>query len=226
MALNMAMAGMQIGYISIEETPEKVMRNFAANLAEIENEKMRKGERGMSPAEFKRLNDAAFHLSKMPLRIADKSRDLDTILSQIDRWKSQHGIEVLIVDYLQRINTNDRTEYERVSRCSREIADAIKIHQLAGIVVAQINRGVEGRESKIPGMSDLRSSGQIEQDADGIIFLHREDYWRENDGRNNTPDNQADLIVAKWRDGERNYRVQLKCQVSIQRFSNREVEFP
>lgn len=224
-ALNMAAAGVGIGYISIEETPEKVMRNLAANFAGIENEKMRKGVKGMTPDEFKRLNEAAYHLSKLPLRIADKSRDLQTVLAQIDRWKTQHGIEALIIDYLQRISTNDSSDFERVSRCSREIADAIKVHELAGIVVAQINRGVESRESKIPSMSDLRSSGQIEQDADGIIFLHREDYWHKNDNEY-TPDNAADLIVEKWRDGERNYRVQLNCFVHVQRFTNRAVEIP
>lgn len=223
-ALNMACNGYGVGYISIEETPEKVMRNLAANMGQIENEKTRKGFKGMNPEEVRRFNDASFHLSKLPLRIADKSRELNTVISQIERWKSQHGIDVLVLDYLQRINTNDRTEYERVSRCSREVADAIKTHQLAGIVVAQINRGVEARESKIPGMSDLRSSGQIEQDADGIIFLHREDYWHENDNTYR-PDNEADLIVAKWRDGERNYRIRLSCQVNIQRFSDRQPDY-
>jgi len=92
-----------------------------------------------------------------------------------------HELKVVIIDYLQLLQTDQRSKsvYEAVSEISRGLKALAKDAGVAIVALAQLNRGVEGRENKIPVLSDLRDSGQIEQDADAIIFLHREEYYLE-----------------------------------------------
>ena len=98
---------------------------------------------------------------------------------------------------------------------------------VAGIVLAQLNREVAKRDDKRPCLSDLKESGQIEQDADQILFLHREDYYRATgDGDNKPMDHVAELIKAKYRDGCRGGTITLASNLKYQRFDEPEPQIP
>ena len=113
---------------------------------------------------------------------------------------------------------------ERVSFISRELADLWREHGVAAIVLAQLNRGLESRDDRRPMLSDLHNSGQIEQDADGVIFLHREDYFHL-DEADYQPTGIAELIVAKWRDGAAaGSTLRLISNLKLQRFDELPLE--
>ncbi len=219
---NIAIAGHGVGIIALEEKPQKIGRNMISNLASVENWKLRKGEKVMTPEEKDRVFETAKYVSTLNIRQTENVRDINEILVQIDRWKSQYGIEVVIVDYLQRVTSDDRNDLERVSRVSRELSDAFKKYDVCGLVTAQLNRAVEHRDEKIPTMADLRASGQIEQDADGILLIHRPDYYVDK----SKATGKVDLIIAKWRDGERNARVILHDELQFQRFGPEQPAIP
>lgn len=222
-ALKAAMKGIPVGFISLEEGKFKIGRNLLAAVGGVENNRIRKGTRMLSVDERQRLATAAVQLADLPFFVSEKARRISDIRMQVATWKARHGIQILIIDYLQRIRGGEgKSKYEQVSSISLEVSDIIKEFEVAGIVAAQLNRGVEGRQDKRPSMSDLRDSGQIEQDADAIVFLHREDYYRVTDpSRQNEPlDETAELIFAKWRDGKRGETVKLKSNLKYQRFED------
>ncbi len=139
--------------------------------------------------------------------------------------KAKFGIQVLVIDYLQLINAGGKTDFEKATASSQFASGLIKELGVAGIVLAQLGRDCDKRDNKRPNMSDLRSSGQIEQDADAILLLYREDYYRMSDParRGEDLDGIAELNIAKLRDGEREYTVMLNSILKYQRFVGYEV---
>jgi replicative DNA helicase len=132
---------------------------------------------------------------------------------------------VIVLDHIGWVNADGKTPYERASNASREVAETIKEMNVAGLVLAQLNRGVTARDDKRPTMSDLRDAGRLEEDADGIVMLHREDYYHLDDG-DYQPTQIAELIIAKWRDSERGIVVKVKSDMAYQRFEALPVELP
>lgn len=209
-------SGVPVGFISLEESKLKMARNALAAESGIENRVLRSGNVGEK--EYGAVAHAVQNLSALPLYLSNTARRIPEIRSLAATLKARKRIEVLIVDYLQRVRPSQIADrYSAVTEISLELSDLAKSTGLVVVCPAQLNRAVEGRGDKRPNMSDLRESGQIEQDADGIIFLHREDYYHTDD-TDYEPTGIAELIIAKNRDGARGVTVKLKSNLKYQRF--------
>lgn len=141
---------------------------------------------------------AVDHLYGLKLYIDDSSSlTLPQTRSRLRRVKQQHGLALVVIDYLQLMTAKAEKRHEEVATISRGIKAIAKDLDVPIIAVAQLNRGAEGRPDNRPQLSDLRESGQIEQDADVVAFVYREEYYR--------PDTEwkgiAEVIVRKNRDG-------------------------
>jgi replicative DNA helicase len=184
------------------------MRILSAE-AEIDSHRLRLGL--LTDAQSDRITDAIGRLSDLPVYIDDTpSQSMIEMRSKARRLSLEHGLDLLVVDYLQLIQGRSGRSDNRVQEIS-EISRSLKIMardlNIALITCSQLSRGVEQRTGHRPLLSDLRDSGSIEQDADVVMFLHREDQYftedewaQQNPGRA-YPKNIADLIVAKHRNG-------------------------
>jgi len=229
LALKLAMAGVPVGFIALEENAAKIGRNLISSIAEVDNHKIRKPD-AITGDERNRVYDSANKFNNMPLWINDRVRRLDDIRAQAGVMKARHQVKVIIIDHLAKVRAPGNTDYERVSNASAGISDLIKDLDVIGYVACQLNRALNSREDKRPGMSDLRGSGEIEQNADQVWFLHREDYYHITE-----PDYQAtrelEVIIAKNRDGKRGDTVFMRSELHFQRFQpmpqrRREYETP
>ena len=144
---------------------------------------------------------------------------MNQIRAAVTMMKARYGIQVVFIDYLQRIMIEGRDRFEKVTNASLEIGAMLKELDLLGIVLAKLNRENVHRSDPRPTITDLRESGQIEQDADGVIFLHRDDYYRASEP-NCEPNQIAELIFAKFRDASRGTTIYLKSDMRHQRFDD------
>lgn len=216
-AVRIAKAGIPVGFISLEEDRKKIARNVLSAEAMIENRKIR--NRDLTKEDANAIASAVSKLSKLPIYGShNKTRKLNDIVALTHLWKQRHGVRIVFVDYLQRINGGrGESRYEQVSDVSLRLSDLWKEVGVGAVVAAQLNRKNESREDKRPNMGDLRDSGQIEQDADAIVFLHREDYYHTDD-ENYQKTQEAELILAKWRDSARGEKVILYSDMRYQTF--------
>lgn len=189
----------KVAFFSVEMAKEALMMRLLSNLAEIHAAKMRTG--GLSDQDWPKLIDAATKLSETSLFLDDSSMltPLD-IRAKVRRMKKKHGLDLIVVDYLQLMTAGKKVESREreVSEISRLLKAVAKELNIPVIALAQLNRGVEGRSDRRPILSDLRESGSIEQDADLIMMLYRESYYE--------PDkvelkNKAEIIITKQRNG-------------------------
>lgn len=176
---------------------EITMRLLSAE-ARIPLQNMRKGT--MREEDWTRLAQTMGDVSEAPLFIDDSpNMSLMEIRAKCRRLKQRHDLKLVVIDYLQLMTSGKRVEsrQQEVSEFSRAIKLLAKELQLPVIALSQLNRGPEQRTDKKPAMSDLRESGSIEQDADMVILLHREDAYEKESPRAG----EADFIVAKHRNG-------------------------
>ena len=176
---------------------EITMRLLSAE-ARIPLQDMRKGT--MREEHWTRLARTMGEVSEAPLFIDDSpNMSLMEIRAKCRRLKQRHGLKLVIVDYLQLMTSGKRVEsrQQEVSEFSRALKLLAKELEVPVIAISQLNRGPEQRTDKKPQMSDLRESGSIEQDADMVILLHREDAYEKESPRAG----EADFIVAKHRNG-------------------------
>jgi replicative DNA helicase len=147
-----------------------------------------------------KIVEATNRLSKAPLFIDDSSDvGLLEIRAKARRLHAQRGLDLVIVDYLQLMRADGRVEnrVEQVSQMSRGLKILARELEVPVIALSQLNRGVEARTDKRPMLSDLRESGAIEQDADVVMFIYRDEYYDQESER----EGEADLIIAKHRNG-------------------------
>lgn len=176
---------------------EITMRLLSAE-AKVPLQHMRKGT--MREEDWTRLAKTMGAVSEAPLFIDDSpNMTLMEIRAKCRRLKQQHGLKLVVIDYLQLMTSGKKVEsrQQEVSEFSRALKLLAKELEVPVIAISQLNRGPEQRTDKKPAMSDLRESGAIEQDADMIILLHREDAYEKESPRAG----EADLIVAKHRNG-------------------------
>src|SRR5690606_14514477 len=134
-------------------------------------------------ADFRRFIEASQKLSQVPLYIDDTpALTIGAVRSRARRLKRQHGLEMLVIDYLQLLRgTGSRQSTENrvleVSEITRGLKAIAKELQIPVIALSQLSRGVEQREDKRPMLSDLRESGSIEQDSDVVMFIYRNEYY-------------------------------------------------
>lgn len=211
-----------VALVWLEEGPSKVARNLLSAECRIENSKLRRGRGALDASDWTKLAKGAATLSELPIYIIPRAFRLNAIRAACGHVVAKHGVKLIIIDYLQKVQAPGDKRYEMVTNASMGLSQMFKELQVAGIVLAQLSREVSHREDKRPIISDLRESGQIEQDADGIIFIHREDYYRVTDAnRQNEPlDQIAELSIAKWRDAVRGGVAKLQSDMKYQRFDD------
>ncbi|WP_445263310.1 replicative DNA helicase [Pseudokineococcus sp. 5B2Z-1] len=183
---------------SLEMSRNEITMRLLSAEATVSLQHMRKGT--MREEDWTRLARTMGKVSEAPLFIDDSpNMSLMEIRSKCRRLKQRHGLKLVVIDYLQLMSSGKRVEsrQQEVSEFSRALKLLAKELEVPVIAISQLNRGPEQRTDKRPAMSDLRESGSIEQDADMVILLHREDAYE----RESPRAGEADLIVAKHRNG-------------------------
>jgi replicative DNA helicase len=231
-----------VGFFSLEMSAEQLATRILSEQASIPSEKIRRGM--ISEPEFKRLVTASQEMAAIPLFI-DQTGGLSIaqLAARARRLKRQHGLGLLIVDYLQLMTGTARRSDNRVQEVSeittglKALAKELNIPILA---LSQLSRAVENREDKRPQLADLRESGSIEQDADIVLFVYREEYYLERlkpaEGTLEFQDwmakmqvvsGRAEVIIGKQRHGPIG-TVPLQFDGSVTRFSDlaRDSELP
>ena len=189
-------------FFSMEMAKNEIVDRMISDIAGVDNWKIRTGN--LSDEEFAKIGDALGEMDEIPIYIDDtSSMTIMELRNKARRAKHDHDISLVIVDYLQLIQGSDRYKGNRVQEVT-EISRGLKILarelEIPVIALAQLSRGVTGRDDPRPVLSDLRESGSIEQDADLVMFLHRPDYYKQNDD-NYEPTNVTELLIAKHRHG-------------------------
>jgi replicative DNA helicase len=180
---------------------QQLAERFLCSVSQVESQLVRKGM--LSTDHHRRLVDACGILSAAPIYIDDSSTLTPLELrAKARRLKSQHDIRCIIVDYLQLMHLGTRVEsrQQEITTISRYLKALARELNIPVVVLSQLNRAPEGRTDHLPRMSDLRESGSIEQDADVVILLHREDYYHGGE-KDYEPNKTANLIIAKQRNG-------------------------
>lgn len=190
-----AQAGVLI--FSLEQSRHELSERFLCIRGKLDMHRMRKGE--LDEDQRDRLLRTASELGNLPLFIDDApGRSMSQIAAISRRLKRKDDIKVVIIDYLQLIEAEDRRapREQQIAQITRRLKFLAKELDIPVVALAQLNRGVELREDKRPKLADLRESGAIEQDADIVMFLHRPEMYDATDRPG-----EADVIVAKHRNG-------------------------
>ena len=205
-----------VGFFSLEMSAEQLATRILAEQCEISSEKIRKGE--MTETEFQHFVEVARVLETKPLFIDDTpALTIGQLAARSRRLKRQHGLDVLVVDYLQLVNGDAGMKDGRVqeiSQITRGLKAIAKELDIPVLALSQLSRKVEDREDKRPQLADLRESGSIEQDADVVMFVFREEYYlSRTEPREGTPEhmewqsameevhNTAEVVIGKQRHG-------------------------
>jgi replicative DNA helicase len=201
---------------SLEMSSQQVIQNMLCARAQIDGQAMRKGR--ITDQQMRRLQDEAANLYESALFVDDSAGlSASALRAKTRRLHREHGIKLVVVDYLQLMTAGGRVEnrQQEISSISRSLKSLARELNVPVIALSQLNRDVENRDDHRPRMSDLRESGAIEQDADVIMLLHREEYFKpteENAGL-------AQLIIAKQRNGPTG-EVTLRFFRNFMRFEN------
>lgn len=189
-------------FFSMEMAKNEIVDRMVSDIAGVDAWKIRTGN--VTDEDFARIGDALGDMNEVPLYIDDtSSMTILELRNKARRAVHDHDIQMIIVDYLQLIQGSDRYAGNRVQEVT-EISRGLKILarelEIPVIALAQLSRSVTGRDDPRPVLSDLRESGSIEQDADLVMFLHRPDYYKQNND-DYVPTNITELILAKHRHG-------------------------
>ncbi len=202
---------------SLEMSRQQLVYRLLASDTEISNTRLRSGR--LNTIEWSKLHDSIERLSKLPVFIDDiPNITIFEIRTKIRKLKLEHGdIGVIIIDYLQLMHSSNKSEnrVQELSELTRSLKITAREFNVPIIVLSQLSRAVETRTNKRPLLSDLRESGSIEQDADLVLMLYRDDYYN-----SDLPEkNVTELIVAKHRNGPTG-TVKLKFNPVLTKFSN------
>lgn len=189
-------------FFSMEMAANEIVDRMISDVSGVDNWKMRTGN--LSEDEFQRIGEAMGEMDELPIYIDDSSSmTIMDLRNKARRAMHDKNIGIIIVDYLQLIQGSDRYKGNRVQEVT-EISRGLKILarelEVPVVALAQLSRSVTGRDDPRPVLSDLRESGSIEQDADLVMFLHRPDYYRQNDD-NYEETHITELLIAKHRHG-------------------------
>ena len=190
--------GLSVAFFSIEMPKEQILNRIFAQQAHVPLKKFRMG--GISTEEWDRVNRFSSKLSDCNLIIEDKLVTTLDIKSKCRRIKKQYGLDLIVIDYMQKIRGHKKAENRNheLGAISGDLKDIAKELNVPLISLAQLSRAVDSRADKKPQMSDLRDSGNLEQDADMICFLYNDEYYNPNTEKKGI----TDLIISKHRNGE------------------------
>jgi replicative DNA helicase len=235
--------GAVVGFFSLEMSAEQLANRILSEQAGISSEKIRKGE--LASGDFDRVIQVSQALEHLNLYIDDTpALSIAALRTRARRLKRTRGLGLLIVDYLQLLNPSGKSRQENrvqeVSEITRGLKTLAKELDVPVIALSQLSRAVEQREDKRPQLADLRESGSIEQDADVVMFVYREEYYltrteptrraEESDQKFNERHEswkerceqtygKAEVIVAKQRHGPTGI-VRLSFEGAITKFDN------
>jgi len=208
-----AVDGGVVGFFSLEMSAEQLAARILSEAAEVPSEQIRRGD--MTEGEFRRFVEAAKALESCPLYIDDTpALPISQVAARARRLKRTHGLDVLMVDYLQLLRgTSKESRVQEVSEITQGLKAIAKELNIPVIALSQLSRNVESREDKRPQLSDLRESGSIEQDADVVMFVYRDEYYRE---REKPSDHDLDAM-AKWQEIMETVHGKAECIIGKQR---------
>ncbi len=189
-----AVNGGVVGFFSLEMSAEQLAARILSEASEVPSEQIRRGD--MTEGEFRRFVDAAKQLESCPLYIDDTpALPISQVAARARRLKRTHGLDVLMVDYLQLLRGSSKeNRVQEVSEITQGLKAIAKELDIPVVALSQLSRQVESRDDKRPQLSDLRESGSIEQDADVVMFVFREEYYKE---REKPADHELDKM-AQW----------------------------
>lgn len=230
-----AVEGARVGFFSLEMSAGQLTGRLVADYAEIPSDQIRKGR--IDKQQYAKLIDIAAELNRIPLHIDETGGiSIAALSARARRLKRTHGLDLLIIDYLQLITTSGRrgsdSRVQEVTEITQGLKALAKELHIPVIALSQLSRQVENRDNKRPQLADLRESGSIEQDADAVMFVYRHAYYLERaEPEMNTPEHQAwldkmneihnvaEVIVAKQRHGPIGTE-RLKFEAEFTRFSD------
>lgn len=230
-----AAEGGVVGFFSLEMSGEQLATRIGCDVSGVSGDKVRKGQ--IERGEFARLRDALDEIKTIPLHIDETGGiSLAKLTARARRLKRKHGLDLIIIDYLQLITTDSRqrggNRTEEISAITGGLKALAKDLNVPVIALSQLSRQVENREDKKPQLSDLRESGSIEQDADAVLFVFREAYYLgRTEPRAGTVEHQnwademskvqglAEVIIGKQRHGPIG-TVRLAFNEDLVRFDN------
>ena len=229
-----AVDGAVVGFFSLEMAADQLAGRILSEFSEIPSDKMRRGE--VDQSEFERIYEASQTLNDIPLYIDDTGGlTIAKLAARARRLKRQHGLGLLIIDYLQLLSGSGKSGDNRVQEVT-EITVGLKALakelEVPVIALSQLSRQVENRDDKKPQLSDLRESGSIEQDADVVLFVYREEYYLQRlEPKEGTEEHfkwqtdcneaagKAEVIIGKQRHGPIG-SIKLAFDASIVKFGN------
>jgi replicative DNA helicase len=223
-----------VGFFSLEMSAEQLATRIVAEQSGISSYKIRQGK--ISEQEFYRLSDVAADIERMPLHIDQTGGiSIAQLVARARRLKRQRGLDMLVVDYLQLLSGSAKKGENRVQELT-EITTSLKALakelNVPVVALSQLSRQVESRDDKRPQLSDLRESGSIEQDADVVMFVFREEYYLKNrepkpgteehfkwQAEMESAHGKAEVIIGKQRHGPTG-TVQLQFDAEVTRFGD------
>jgi replicative DNA helicase len=227
--------GAVVALYSLEMSAEQLTMRLLADHTGVPSDKMRRGD--LTKDEYGRLREAAIELQNLPLYIDDTGGlSISALSARARRLQRQHGLDMIIVDYLQLVTGSggkkSDNRVQEVSEITQGLKALAKELQVPVIALSQLSRQVENREDKRPQLSDLRESGSIEQDADVVMFVYRHAYYLERQEPKPGSDehfkwqeevsqmrNVAEVIIGKQRHGPIG-KVRLGFQAELTKFTN------
>ncbi|MEI8072870.1 MAG: replicative DNA helicase [Candidatus Saccharibacteria bacterium] len=191
--------GIPVGIFSLEMSKEQLIDRMLSSEAGIDSWKLRTGN--LEDSDFEKINKAMGSLSEAPIFIDDSAMaNVMEMRTKARRLQSENDLGLIVIDYLQLMsgrNSNGENRVQEISEISRGLKGLARELNVPVIALSQLSRSVEMRSPKIPQLSDLRESGSIEQDADVVMFIYREDYYEKDSERKNI----ADILIKKHRNG-------------------------
>ncbi|CAN5149924.1 replicative DNA helicase [soil metagenome] len=223
-----------VAFFSLEMSAEQLAMRLLADASGVSSDRLRKGE--IDASEFGRVRDAAMEIQSSPLFIDDTGGlSIAKLTARARRLKRQHGLDLIVVDYLQLLTGDMKgsdNRVQEVSQITQGLKALAKELSVPVIALSQLSRQVENREDKRPQLSDLRESGSIEQDADVVMFVYREAYYKSRaEPREGSPEhlawqedmdkihNLAEVIIGKQRHGPIG-NVKLSFNADLTKFGN------
>jgi replicative DNA helicase len=230
-----AVNGGVVGFFSCEMSAEQLATRIIAERTGIPSSSIRRG--GISEADFEKIRDYSIELQSLPFYVDETGGlSISQLTARARRLKRQKGLDLIVVDYIQLLsgsgkkgNDNRVQEVTEITTSLKALAKELNIPVIA---LSQLSRQVENRDDKHPQLSDLRESGSIEQDADVVLFVYREEYYLQNkEPKPGTPEHEkwkldmelahgkAEVIIAKQRHGPTG-TVPLQFEGQYTRFSD------